>query len=215
MIVHDCKQGSGEWLTKRLGLPTASEFDALISPLWKIRTGEGPQTYLYGKLTEKLMGVPLDMGGSFHMENGTLLEMEARPWYGFTYDVEVRQVGFITTDDGRIGCSPDGILPDGSGLEIKCPAPQTHLKYLLEGVLPPQYRAQVHGSMFVTGAPHWTFVSYSRQFPALVLKIERDPVAQEAIGKALHGFLDDFDAKMSELSALKVASKPAAKEGNW
>jgi hypothetical protein len=54
--IVDVVQGSADWLQVRAGIPTCSEFDALISPLGKIRTGEGPQTYLARKLAEKWIG---------------------------------------------------------------------------------------------------------------------------------------------------------------
>lgn len=205
MKIHDVRQGSSEWLSLRLGIPTASEFDNLITPEWKLRTGQTPQTYLYQKLTEKCMGCPIGMAGSFHMEQGSILENEAIPFYSFTYDVEIKRVGFVTTDYGRIGCSPDGLIGDEGGIEVKCPAPETHLKYLLEGELPAQYRAQVHGSMLVTGRPWWIFMSYSRQFPPFILKVERDEKIQESLNFALEAFLMKFDAAMTRIQAFKEA----------
>ena len=32
MIIHEVEQGSGDWLKLRLGIPTASEFDKIITP---------------------------------------------------------------------------------------------------------------------------------------------------------------------------------------
>lgn len=209
MKIHDVKQGSGEWLGLRAGIPTASEFDALITPLWKIRTGEGPEAYLMRKLAEKCMGCPIENGFSAAMEQGTVLELEAVPWYEFAHNVTVQRVGFCTTDDGRIGCSPDGIIGDDGGIEVKCPLPQTHLKWLLNGGVPKEHLAQVHGSMFVTGRKWWEFLSYSRQFPALVVRVERDEEIQQRIAQALGIFLESFDSAKARINALKSANMPA------
>jgi hypothetical protein len=38
MITHDVTQGSPEWLEARLGIPTASEFDKIITPTGKPST---------------------------------------------------------------------------------------------------------------------------------------------------------------------------------
>ena len=46
MKIIDCEQGSVEWMQARAAIPTASEFDALISPLGEIRKGKMPATYL-------------------------------------------------------------------------------------------------------------------------------------------------------------------------
>lgn len=205
MKIIDCTQGSSEWLYARLGIPTASELDELISPEWKTRSGQGPETYLYQKLTEKVLGFPQNDASSWAMEQGSLLENEALPLYEGVYDVEVKRVGFVKTDDGLFGCSPDGLIGDDNGIEVKCPQPKTHLKYLLEGGIPKAYLAQVHGAMYATGRPHWTFLSYSRQFPPLVVHVERDEVIQAAITGALAAFYTKFNAKLDTIRAMKNA----------
>ena len=203
MKIHDCKQGSAEWLKLRAGIPTASEFHRLVTPLWKIRTGEGPATYLNEKLAEAWTGAPLPQTGGFGtLEQGTILEEEALPWYELETGTTVRRVGFITTDDGRVGCSPDG-LEENSGVEIKCPQAQTHVGYLLDGGVPGEYLAQVHGSMFVTGFPCWKFLSYRRNFPRLLLTVERDEKIQKILADALDRFLARFDAAMKRLEELR------------
>ncbi len=207
MKIHNVEQGSGPWLALRLAIPTASEFDNLITPLWKVKTGEGPKTYLYQKICEKFMGAFADGGNSFAMQTGSILEHEALPWFEFTHETRVQRVGFCTTDDGRIGCSPDGLIGDEGGIEIKCPSPQTHLKYWVEGVVPKEHAAQVHGSMYVTGRKWWWFLSYSRQFPAFLIRVERDEKIQAAIGEALDSFLADYDDLHDRLKTIKDAER--------
>lgn len=197
------EQGSTAWTQARLGVVTASEIDALISPTWKVRTGEGVETYLVKKLCEKALGWSPEVPASFAMDQGSLVEKIALPWYGFTYDCEPKRVGFCVSDDGRIGCSPDALLGDDDGLEIKVPLPPTHLKYLLKNEVPPDYLPQVHFSMYVTGRPQWTFLSYSRHFPSLVVKVKRDPEIQAQIKAALDAFFLKFDAKLSLINQWK------------
>jgi hypothetical protein len=203
MKIHDVKQGSPEWNALRLGIPTASEFDALISPEWKIRVGQGPQTYLYRKICERVLGFASDGGSSFAMGQGSILEHEALPWFEFTHDATVQRVGFCTTDEGTVGCSPDGLIGEEGGIEIKCPQPETHLKFIIDGILPKDHAAQVHGSMFVTGRKWWNFLSYSRQFPPFLIRVDRDEKIQAAIGEALAGFLPKLEAGVAKISAMK------------
>lgn len=202
MIIHDVEQGSLEWLALRAGIPTASEFDALLTPEFKIRTGEGLKTYLAKKVAEAWQGGPLESFDSFAMEQGAILESESRNWFELEYDTAIQKVGFITTQDKRAGCSPDGLLDADCGLELKCPAIHTHVRYLLNGTLPKEYAAQVHGSMFVTGFTKWKFVSYQRHCPKFVLTIERDETIQERIAAALERFHDAFDKAMERLTAI-------------
>ncbi len=203
MKIHDCQQGTLEWTKLHFGIPTASGLDNLLTPEFELRKGELPKTYVYKKVAEKLQGRPLiDLSASsFMLEQGMIIEEEARPWYALEYDKKIKQVGFIATDDGRFGCSPDGlILNDECGLEIKSPAAHTHVKYLVNGVLPKEYVAQVYGSMFATGFKKWIFVSYRRGFPALVLEIHQTDKAIEMIQAAIHGFHFDFARAMERIS---------------
>ena len=202
MKILDVEQGSLEWLSARSGIPTASEADALITPLWKIKTGDGPRTFLVQKLAEWFQGGPLPSFESFAMEQGTILEAECIPWFEFTHNAAVRRVGFITTDDGLAGCSPDGLLSDEEGIEIKAPQADTQVRYLLDGVLPKQYEIQVHFSMFVTGFKRWRFLSYRRNFPAFLLTVERDEEKQAIIAEALDRFHQVFDDAKEQLIAI-------------
>lgn len=201
MKIHAVEQRSVEWMLLRSGIPTASEFDALVSPEGKIRTGETPKTYLHKKLAEKWQGGPLAGFNTFDMDVGTIVEGEALPWYEFEHGVSFEKVGFITSDNGQFGCSPDGWnSKEQFGIEIKCPAVHTHVGYLLGGKLPKDYIAQVQGSMFVTGAQQWKFLSYCRHFPQLVLTVERDEEFQEALGQALSDFAFALEAGFSTLT---------------
>ncbi len=199
MRIIDCKQGSTEWSQARLGLVTASEADALLTPTFKQRTGEGVETYMHRKICEKFLGWSAEAGGTWEMGQGNIIEQIAIPWYAFQYDAEPKRVGLCVTDDGRCGCSPDALLGNDNGLEIKSPQPPTHLKYFLRNTVPPEYLVQVHFSMFVTGRPHWTFVSFSRQLPSLVVRVETDPAIQFAIREAVEAFYSRFDPIFSKL----------------
>ncbi len=203
MKISPHKQQSVEWMIERSGIPTASEFDSLVTPEFKIRTGETPKSYLAQKVAEAWMGGPIASFNSFDMEQGQILEQEAIPYYELLKGESVQRVGLVTTDDGLVGCSPDGLIGEDNGIEIKCPAVQTHTKYLLDGGLPKDYAAQVHGAMFVTGRPRWTFFSYRRHFPPFMLTIERDEDIQEMIAEALALFLaklQEANKRMEELN---------------
>ncbi len=203
MKIHNCEQMTLEWIRLHFGIPTAACLDQLLTPEFELRKGEMPKTLVYKKVAEVIQNRPMiDLDkSSFMMEQGMILEEEARPWFELEYEKKIRQVGFITTDDGRVGCSPDGLIEgEECGIEIKCPAAHTHVKYLVNGALPKEYAAQVLGSMFVTEFKKWMFVSYRRGFPALVLEIQRDEKAMSAIANAVDSFHRDFDYAMKRIS---------------
>lgn len=216
MKILPFEQGSVEWMQARAGIPTASEFDNLISPTWKIRTGEMPKSYLAAKLAEAWLGGPLIGFNVFDVDQGRILEEEARPWLELELNTDIARVGLCTTDDGRVGCSPDGIVWNPNeelhcGVEIKCPQPTAHVRYLLAGGVPTEYLAQIHGGMYVTGLASWKFLSYRRGFPKLLLTVERNDQIQEQIGQAVFNFLEDFSEAFERLCEINGGFPPKRK----
>lgn len=201
MKIVDVKQGSSEWFAARCGIPTASEFDKLVTPLWKVREGDGFKTYVLQKVAEKVMGEKAPAYQSPEMEEGAALEAEAVAWYEFHQGTPVQRVGFCLSDCGRFGCSPDGLVGEDGGLELKCPQPPAHIRYLVDGVLPKDHAAQVQGSLFVTKRKWWSFASYSRNLPPfLISRIEPEEAAQKAIAAALARFREEFDAAWAKVA---------------
>lgn len=198
-IHKEFNQLSAAWLAAHVGRPTASEFKNIMTPLFKARTGDGFNTYVATKLAEGWLGRPLGGFSTFATEQGQLREDEARPYAMLELDCDITQVGFIEGDDGRCGCSPDGLIGEDSGIEIKCPEPKTHVGYIMDGGLPDDYATQVHGSIYVSGRKSWRFMSYCIGFPAFMLTIERDEAIMVKIGEALSSFYRAYDAGMAKL----------------
>lgn len=204
MKIHtDLAQGSVEWLLIRAGKVTASEMDALITPLGKIRTGDGVTTYLNQKLCERWTGGPLlQLQGIFDVEQGQILEERAKPAFTLQTGLELTSVAFVETDNAKVGCSPDGLIGETSGVEIKCPRIDTQIGRLLAGVLPKEYVAQVQGSMFVTGRQTWHFFSYHTRLPAFHLIVDRDEAFHEALNEAIENFLARMEEGWARLCEL-------------
>ncbi len=99
-------------------------------------------------------------------------------------------------------CSPDRLISDKKGLEIKCPELKTHIKYCLLGGLPLEYKMQVHGSMYICNADEWDFFSFHPQYEHFLITIERD----WDIDRAIHKALDDFCNKLADAKA-KIDSR--------
>lgn len=200
MIRIDCEQGSTEWLRARVGVPTASGFSRIITAkTWKVASGM--TTYAHEILAEMALGVPLEDASSGFMARGTEMEQEARTWYELQRDCDVERVGFLLRDDERVGCSPDGLVGEDGGVEIKCPAAHTHVGYLL-GEDFDKYYAQMQGCMWLTDRKWWDFVSYHPTLPPLLKRIERDEKFIEALRDAVEQFLVYLDRSCNELAIL-------------
>lgn len=209
MIRHPAEQNSEAWLYARAGIPTASEFGRILTDKFSTRTGEMPFTYLCEKLAEKWTGRPAPGFGSWSADQGQILEKEALPWVELELNKSADRPGLLLTDDRRVGCSPDGLLPsDGGGIEIKCPEATQHVKTLVRGTVPDEHLCQIHGGMYVTGLRHWWFLSYRRGFPNVLLKVERDDQIQEKIHGALTSFLAGFDIAWDEMCATNGGPPP-------
>lgn len=199
MKIHNVTQGEGDWLKVRAGKVTASEIDALVSPTFEIRKGAQVHTLVCQKVAETLNGGPLPGFTSWQTEEGQMMEDESRKWFAFASDEKLIDAGFCEHDDGRCGCSPDSLIGEDGGLELKNPQHVNHVRYLLDGTLPKDYAAQVHMSLYVTGRKWWKFVSYRRKFPPFVITVERDEKICAIIAEALAGFYAKMDDALQRL----------------
>ena len=177
----------------RRGIPTASEFSRIITPA-KGELAAACEEYinqLIGDIYDPTYGQHDDYV-SAAMKSGTDGEPAARAEYAMLRDCVVQQVGFITTDDGKFGCSPDSLVNGEGGLELKCPLPKTQVKYLRAGILPPEYKPQVHGCLWITGRSWWDFLSYCPGLPPFMLRVTPDDYTKR-LGDVLIQFRKLYD----------------------
>lgn len=200
MIRLDVEQGSPEWLQARLGIPTASCFDRIITPK-TLKLSAQRFTYRNQLLAEWLLGYPIDWSGSSQfMERGTAMEPRARAYYEFQNDVEVDPIGFCLRDDEKVGGSPDGLVGDNGLLEIKCPAIHTHIGYLIDPeAFAAAYRHQVQGYLYLTGRAWADLLSYNPELPAVVVRVERDPEFVDALDESLNAFVEELEEAQAAL----------------
>ena len=197
MITLNVEQGSAAWLAVRRGIPTASQFDKLITAK-KLQPSEQAPKYRNLLLAEWLLGANLDEDASQFMERGSALEEGAFDFYEMRQDVDVERVGFVLRDDRRTGCSPDGLVGADGGLELKCPSPQVHLGYLLDG-MGDAYKAQVQGCLLICEREWWDWLSYHPTLPPVLVRCYRDEPFLKALSGILNAFCDHLAAMREEL----------------
>jgi hypothetical protein len=208
MIALEFEQGSPPWVENRLGIPTGSQADLLITP--KTLKPSGSQVrYRNQLIAEWLLGHPLDSGDSGWTIRGTDMEEEARKWYAFTRDVDVEEVGFILRDDRRFGGSPDGLVGDDGLWEGKCPAAHTHIGYLLDpDSLVMNYRGQVNSYMHLTDRAWCDLTSYCPGLPGVLVRVGRDTEYLSAFLPILEDFTTDLEACKERLKEHKREPAP-------
>ena len=190
MQIINMEQGSQEWLELRKGVVTASRFKDVVTPA-KAEPSKSSKAYMYELVAER-MGATVDFYQNAHMQRGNDLEPDARTAYEFIKDCEVKEVGFCLHDNKAIGVSPDGLIGEEGGIEIKCPKETTHIGYLDNGTLPLIYKPQVQGCMWVTGRKWWDFMSYHPDLPPLIVRVFRDEEYINSMEKGIVKFSQDM-----------------------
>jgi hypothetical protein len=189
MQIVDCIQGSLDWFAARAGIPTASEFSTVMAK------GEGKtrKTYMLKLAGEILTGEPMSSYSNGDMERGKIMEDEARDLYAFMTDNEPRRVGFIR--NGNSGASPDSLIGEKGGLEIKSALAHIQIERLIADKLPPEHKAQVFGCMWIAEREWWDFASYCPKLPLFVKRVHRD----EAYIKTISDEVERFNADLHEM----------------
>lgn len=174
--IHKMEQRSDEWFAIRKGKLTASEAQCISA------NGAGLKTYALKVLAEKYSN-NTEKYKNEDMERGVELEEQAR----MTYEIErekVEEVGFIELDEFT-GCSPDGLVGEDGGIEIKCPNDFNYFKLLVdaEKAIDQKYFWQVQMCLFVSGRKWWDLVFYNPNFDKnmLIFRFEPDLVSQEKL----------------------------------
>jgi putative phage-type endonuclease len=163
MKVYDCQQGTPEWFECRKGRLTASTAQAIAS------NGKGLETLVYEIMAEAY-SKNTEHYTNEDMERGHELEDMARNLYTLETGNVVEQVGFIERDE-YVGCSPDGLIGEEGGLEIKCPNDKNHLYTAITGEYDKKYYWQVQMTLLITGRKWWDLVFFNPNLPKeLIIK---------------------------------------------
>lgn len=188
-VFDDIDQGTPEWFQARLGIPTASKFATVMAK------GEGKtrSEYMRRLAGEILTGEPSEQFSNAHTDRGNAMEDEARETYAFINDAEIIRVGFIR--NGNKGASPDSLVGADGGLEIKTGLPHIQIDRLERNRLPPEYRAQVQGNIWIAERDWWDFVSYWPRLPILTVRVYRD----DKYIKTMAGEIDRFNDELAAM----------------
>lgn len=196
MRLHDVEQGSEAWHRARAGIPTASEFATVLATKGKGKDGESVtrRRYLYKLAGERLTGDPAENYTNQFMDRGHAMESQAREDYAFIHDVEPQLIGFVTTDDGSAGCSPDSFIGESGMLEIKTASPHILLDHMLRGEFPAEHKAQCQGGLWVCEREWIDLCIYWPKMRPFVKRAYRDEAYIADLAKAVAAFNDEVAA---------------------
>jgi hypothetical protein len=181
-----------------MGMPTASNFHLIITPLGKPVDSKERKQYLYRLVAERILNEPMPprWEGNDHTERGIEMEPRAVSALEARLGGAMDPGGFIIGDGGRYGCSPDRIWRRTKALteavEVKCPAPWTHIGYMVDGP-GEKYKPQVQGQLLIGGFERCHFWSYHPSFAPVHVVTERDDVYIRKLKNLLELFCDQLD----------------------
>lgn len=191
MIEYLNPQGSDEWIDSKRGVLSASNYR-----ITRERTKKGDFTAPAHKLAmdiarEQLGGISGRKYQSYQMKLGQEEEENAFAEYENQRFEFPRHVGLITTDDRLYGCSPDGLVGDDGGIEIKTMvSSETLLKCWAGGDIS-DYKDQCLGAMWLLNRQWWDVClwAYDMPEPLKIIRIERNEVEIENLTEDLDQFM--------------------------
>jgi hypothetical protein len=188
-VFNDVIQGTEEWFALRRGLVTASVVGKLLTPTLKVADNDTARGITATLAAERIAGWTEESYANADMQRGTDSEPYARDYYSGLHQQAV-ECGFMRLDgDGwQLGLSPDGLVADEGGIEIKCPRSKGHITTILADRVPPFYMGQIQTALLVSGRKWWDYVSFCAGLPLFVKRVHPDPAWHEAIVAAAKQF---------------------------
>ncbi len=199
------QQRSDEWFAARCGKATASNFKKILAT---IKSGEAAErrNYRAQLVCERLTGRPEQGFTNAAMLHGIEQEPFALVAYIAKTGLAVDEVGFLEHGTLMAGASPDGLIGNDGGIEIKCPTKAVHIETLRSQRMPMEHAPQVQGCMWISGRKWWDFVSYHPEFPEplqlFVARIQRDEQYIQSLERQVEAFLNEVASEVEELTAI-------------
>lgn len=221
-------QGSDEWDLVRLTRFTSSEWYKLMEcgkrPMTEAelkarpKAGKGSKTtqvpdpskmsaaglkYIRKKVWETLSGKKLPEAYAYPLVYGKETEPEAVLYYEQKYGVETTIVGFQVFGD-HAGGSPDRLIGEDEGLEIKCPSSDEQIDYLMLTDhwdlkrCYPEYYWQCVSLMLFTDRKKWNFCTFDprminekHKLTHIILEWDKVEEDIDAVVKSLEGAIEE------------------------
>lgn len=177
--MSEIEQGTDEWHQERCGRFTGSRFADVVARKKDGKPTKAREDLIWELAAERIQGYQAEGPNSYSLRWGKEAEPLARQAYEIKTGEFVTEAGFIIHPQFTyVGCSPDGLVNEDGGIEIKSPkCPEIHLQRFLNGV-PEEYVPQIQGLMWVTGRQWVDFVSYDPDtlpaFRLLIIRVARD-----------------------------------------
>jgi hypothetical protein len=180
MVIHNVEQWTEEWFEVRKMKMTASHATAIgNAKKWL-------ETYIIGMMAEYYSTWERDEIQNRHIDRWNEVEPLARSMYELENDCIIREVWFCEMSE-YVWCSPDGLVWDDWGIEIKCMNDVKHLKLLLDWIdwIDPWHIRQIQMCLLVTWRKWRDYVAFNPNLKhsMIVHRISPDEEKHEQLRK--------------------------------
>lgn len=198
--VLELEQGSPEWLEARLGYVTASRLKDVRAVTKSGAESQARANYRTEIVVERLTGQPGNRYSNKFMEFGSETEALARVEYMLRTGNDVTEVGMLRHPTLMAGASPDGLIGEDGGLEIKVQQIANHVEALRTRDIPKQFQDQIHGNLWISGREWWDYCSYAPELPPnaqlFIKRVYRDEKHINILSSEVAKFLKEVEAEM-------------------
>lgn len=200
------EQGTPEWKAARLGHVTASGMANVMAKGKDKSEAVTRFKYKVQIVAERMTGVVAESYSNVSMEWGVEQEGFAVMAYESVVDTLVDKTGFWLHPEIKwLGVSPDRLVDADGLIEVKCPNTTTHLGYLFEKRIPPEYYKQIQCQLWVTGRQWCDFVSYDPRLPKrnqlLIVRTGRDEKLIAEMKTEVEKFLAEVESLIIKLES--------------
>lgn len=212
-------QQSEIWFQLKLGVLSASNAHKIVAK----RDSDTRNTYMCELISQVCTGSIEEISAAA-LDWGRQHEDSARSYYEFSNSVTMTQLPFVFKDDTfRIGGSPDGVVSEIRGSEIKCPwNSANYVKFLVSDDIKPEWKWQNQFNMWVMDADEWDFTQFDprmKKSPMKTLVAVKDLEKQKVLEDLVPMFISDMDQMLAKIGIefgsqwTRLAELPPAASG--
>jgi hypothetical protein len=192
---YDIEQNSEAWLKMKRGVLSASNICKVLTPArLEISKTTG---YLYEFCRQRVDDMPYGDFSTRHTDRGHIEESLALQVYEAKFG-GLKRCGFVenTKHGFKIGCSPDALVGDEGGVQVKSFTPNVQFGNIIEDKIENCHALQVQMELFVTERQWWDVIYQSSGTHQVVTRVYPDEAKQVKIKEACADFYSRVEIAM-------------------
>jgi len=163
-IIRGIEQNSKEWFDLRLGSIGGSSIPAVLAKGKSGKPSKMRKDLMYTLAKEIITGKRDETYHSKDMDSGHEFEPKARALYEWERDVDVEQIAMIKSALPRVHVSPDGLVGEDGGIEIKKMKGKVFLEFLYTKTINTYHIYQCQDFLSVSGRTWIDYIVYCPEF---------------------------------------------------